>query len=137
MFTCLRGSLLLRVMKWCMLTSCFRWQENLGKRQLVSLECASQVNNVALSLSLCVYISCSFLQDNLIWDNVASQLQEGMTLPIMMAGLQESQPLSWLLNGDNHQLMLPSEPKFLPFRWVNSCMKPAFLILQSFVIMLW
>ncbi|KAL9326402.1 hypothetical protein ACSQ67_007047 [Phaseolus vulgaris] len=45
----------------------------------------------------------------------ANQLQEGMTLPLMMASLQESQPLSWLLNNDNHQLLLPNEPKFLPF----------------------
>ncbi|XP_045792792.1 agamous-like MADS-box protein AGL65 isoform X1 [Trifolium pratense] len=45
----------------------------------------------------------------------ANQLPEGMTLPLMMAGLQESQPLSWLLSGDNHQLMLPNEPKFMPF----------------------
>ncbi|QCD80857.1 MADS-box transcription factor [Vigna unguiculata] len=59
-------------------------KENLGKHQLISLECANQ-------------------------------LQEGMTLPLMMASLQESQPLSWLLNNDNHQLLLPSEPKFLPF----------------------
>ncbi|XP_027331419.1 agamous-like MADS-box protein AGL65 isoform X2 [Abrus precatorius] len=59
-------------------------KENLGKHQLISLECANQ-------------------------------LQEGMTLPLMMAGLQESQPLSWLLNSDNRQLMLPSEPKYLPF----------------------
>ncbi|KAK7388926.1 hypothetical protein VNO78_23754 [Psophocarpus tetragonolobus] len=59
-------------------------KENLGKHQLISLECANQ-------------------------------LQEGMTLPLMMASLQESQPLSWLLNNDNHHLMLPSEPKFLPF----------------------
>lgn len=55
-----------------------------------------------------------------------------MTLPLMMAGLQESQPLSWLLNGDNHHLMLPSEPKYMPFRWVNLCMKLAFSILHSF-----
>ncbi|RDY00509.1 Agamous-like MADS-box protein AGL65, partial [Mucuna pruriens] len=54
-------------------------KENLGKHQLISLECANQ-------------------------------MQEGMTLPLMMASLQESQPLSWLLNNDNHQLMLPSEP---------------------------
>ncbi|KAL2322025.1 hypothetical protein Fmac_026404 [Flemingia macrophylla] len=46
-------------------------KENLGKHQLMSLECANQ-------------------------------LQEGMTLPLMMANLQESQPLSWLLNNDNH-----------------------------------
>ncbi|XP_020225647.1 agamous-like MADS-box protein AGL65 isoform X1 [Cajanus cajan] len=59
-------------------------KENLGKHQLMSLECANQ-------------------------------LQEGMTLPLMMANLQESQPLSWLLNNDNHQLMLPNEPKYLSF----------------------
>ncbi|KAJ1438927.1 hypothetical protein SESBI_02701 [Sesbania bispinosa] len=59
-------------------------KDNLRKHQLISLECANQ-------------------------------MQDGMTLPLMMAGLQESQPLSWLLNSDNHQLMLPSEPKFLPF----------------------
>ncbi|XP_017434915.2 agamous-like MADS-box protein AGL65 [Vigna angularis] len=59
-------------------------KENLGKHQLISLECANQ-------------------------------LQEGMALPLMMASLQESQPLSWLLNNDNHQLLLPNEPKFLPF----------------------
>ncbi|KAG4378782.1 hypothetical protein GLYMA_17G101300v4 [Glycine max] len=57
-------------------------KENLGKHQLISLECANQ---------------------------------EGMTLPLMMTSLQESQPLSWLLNNDNHQLMLPNEPKFLSF----------------------
>ncbi|OIV99990.1 hypothetical protein TanjilG_26328 [Lupinus angustifolius] len=46
----------------------------------------------------------------------SNQLQEGMNLPMMMAGLQESQPLSWLLNNDNHhQLILPNEPKFLAF----------------------
>ncbi|KAF1876207.1 hypothetical protein Lal_00006838 [Lupinus albus] len=46
----------------------------------------------------------------------SNQLQEGMNLPMMMAGLQESQPLSWLLNNDNHhQLLLPNEPKFLAF----------------------
>ncbi|KAI9117396.1 hypothetical protein K1719_011562 [Acacia pycnantha] len=45
----------------------------------------------------------------------ANQLQEGMTLPMMMAGLQEAQPLSWLLNNDNNQLIMPSEPKFLPY----------------------
>ncbi|KAF7806205.1 agamous-like MADS-box protein AGL65 isoform X1 [Senna tora] len=59
-------------------------KENFGKNQLVSLECANQ-------------------------------LQEGITLPLMMAGLQETQPLSWLLHNDNNQLILPSEPKFLPF----------------------
>ncbi|KAI4343888.1 hypothetical protein L6164_011185 [Bauhinia variegata] len=41
--------------------------------------------------------------------------QDGMTLPLMMTGLQESQPLSWLLNNDNHHLMLPSDTKFLQF----------------------
>ncbi|TKY55080.1 MADS-box protein GGM13 [Spatholobus suberectus] len=60
-------------------------KENLGKHQLMSLEYANQVAN------------------------------EGMTLPLMMASLQESQPMSWLLNNDNHQLMLPSEPKFLSY----------------------
>ncbi|XP_061346665.1 agamous-like MADS-box protein AGL65 isoform X2 [Gastrolobium bilobum] len=64
-------------------------KEDLGKHQLMSVECATQ-------------------------------LQEGMTLPMMMASLQESQPLSWLLNSDNHQLMLPSEPKFLPFSGDNT-----------------
>ncbi|KAE9601943.1 hypothetical protein Lalb_Chr13g0303151 [Lupinus albus] len=60
-------------------------KDNLGKHQLIPLNCANQ-------------------------------LQEGMNLPMMMAGLQESQPLSWLLNNDNHhQLMLPNEPKFLAF----------------------
>ncbi|MED6161060.1 hypothetical protein PIB30_057195 [Stylosanthes scabra] len=59
-------------------------KENLGKQQLMSLECANQ-------------------------------LQDGMTLPLMMAGLQENQPLSWLLNNENHQLMLPSEPKYLQY----------------------
>ncbi|XLS78808.1 hypothetical protein HN51_063033 [Arachis hypogaea] len=59
-------------------------KENLGKHQIMSLECANQ-------------------------------LQDGMTLPLMMAGLQENQPLSWLLNNDNHQLMLPSEPKYLQY----------------------
>ncbi|XP_028753691.1 agamous-like MADS-box protein AGL65 isoform X2 [Neltuma alba] len=59
-------------------------KENLGKHQLMSLECANQ-------------------------------LQEGITLPVIMAGLQEAQPLSWLMNNDINQLILPSEPKFLPF----------------------
>ncbi|KAG5027977.1 hypothetical protein JHK87_011491 [Glycine soja] len=43
------------------------------------------------------------------------KLQEGMALPSMMASLQDSQPLSWLLNDDNHHLMLPNEPKFQSF----------------------
>ncbi|KAJ7956411.1 Agamous-like MADS-box protein [Quillaja saponaria] len=59
-------------------------KENLGKHQLISLECTSQ-------------------------------LQEGMHLPLMMGGLQEAQPLSWLLNNDSQHLMLPNEPKFLPY----------------------
>ncbi|KAH1132489.1 hypothetical protein GYH30_011368 [Glycine max] len=41
--------------------------------------------------------------------------KEGMALPSMMASLQDSQPLSWLLNDDNHHLMLPNEPKFQSF----------------------
>ncbi|KAI4335983.1 hypothetical protein L6164_014567 [Bauhinia variegata] len=59
-------------------------KENLGKHQLMSLECTNQ-------------------------------LQDGMALPLMMAGLQESQPLSWLLNSDNHHLILPNDTKFLQF----------------------
>ncbi|KAG4390698.1 hypothetical protein GLYMA_05G025700v4 [Glycine max] len=43
------------------------------------------------------------------------KLQEGMALPSMIASLQDSQPLSWLLNDDNHHLMLPNEPKFQSF----------------------
>ncbi|XP_054820258.1 agamous-like MADS-box protein AGL65 isoform X2 [Prosopis cineraria] len=62
---------------------CLR-KENLGKHQLMSLDCTNQ-------------------------------LQEGITLPLMMASLQEAQPLAWLLNNDNSQLILPSEPKFIPF----------------------
>ncbi|KAE9608439.1 hypothetical protein Lalb_Chr08g0235661 [Lupinus albus] len=27
--------------------------------------------------------------------------------------------MSWLLNTDNHHLMLSSEPNFLPLQWVN------------------
>ncbi|KAG5153641.1 hypothetical protein JHK82_011610 [Glycine max] len=38
-----------------------------------------------------------------------------MALPSMIASLQDSQPLSWLLNDDNHHLMLPNEPKFQSF----------------------
>ncbi|KAK7292201.1 hypothetical protein RIF29_07974 [Crotalaria pallida] len=62
-------------------------KENLGKHQLIPLECANH------------------------------QLQERMSLPpMMMTGLHESQPLSWLLNNDNHHLlMLPSDSKFLAF----------------------
>ncbi|KAG4390699.1 hypothetical protein GLYMA_05G025700v4 [Glycine max] len=41
--------------------------------------------------------------------------KEGMALPSMIASLQDSQPLSWLLNDDNHHLMLPNEPKFQSF----------------------
>ncbi|KAJ7978440.1 Agamous-like MADS-box protein [Quillaja saponaria] len=45
----------------------------------------------------------------------SNQLQEGMHLPLMMGGLQEAQPLSWLLNNDSQHLMLSNEPKFLPY----------------------
>ncbi|KAJ1406299.1 hypothetical protein SESBI_25224 [Sesbania bispinosa] len=38
-----------------------------------------------------------------------------MALPVMMTSLQESHPLSWILSNDNHQFMIPNEPKFLPF----------------------
>ncbi|XP_061367442.1 agamous-like MADS-box protein AGL65 isoform X2 [Gastrolobium bilobum] len=61
-------------------------KENIRKHQMISLECASQ-------------------------------LQEGMSLPLMMSDVQESQHLPWLLTNDNHQLMFPSEPNFLPFRY--------------------
>ncbi|KAJ0105187.1 hypothetical protein Patl1_18776 [Pistacia atlantica] len=40
--------------------------------------------------------------------------QNGMHLPLMMSGVQESQPLSWLPNTDSQHLLVQNEPNFLP-----------------------
>nr|CAN79983.1 hypothetical protein VITISV_038034 [Vitis vinifera] len=46
----------------------------------------------------------------------ASQFQNGMHLPLIMDGVQEAQPLSWLPNNENQHLILPEEPSYLPQR---------------------
>ncbi|KAK9278393.1 hypothetical protein L1049_027958 [Liquidambar formosana] len=63
-------------------------KENLGKHQLMSLECSSQFQN-------------------------------GMHLPLMIGGVQEAQPLSWLPNNENQHMILPEGPNFLPQRDVD------------------
>lgn len=44
------------------------------------------------------------------------QCQNGMALPMMMSGVQEAQPLSWLLSDDNQHQMMSNDPSFLPHR---------------------
>ncbi|KAE8730867.1 AGAMOUS-like 65, putative isoform 2 [Hibiscus syriacus] len=43
-----------------------------------------------------------------------SQFQNAMPLPVMMGGLQEGQPVTWLPNNDNQQMLLQNDPDFLP-----------------------
>ncbi|XP_022738272.1 agamous-like MADS-box protein AGL65 isoform X3 [Durio zibethinus] len=59
---------------------------NFGKHHLMSLECANQV------------------------------FQNGIPMPIMIGGVQEAQPITWLPNNENQQMLLHNEPKFLPHR---------------------
>nr|ARQ16475.1 HbMADS-box protein [Hevea brasiliensis] len=46
----------------------------------------------------------------------SSQFQNGMDLPLMINGMQEAQPLSWLPNNGNQHLILSNEQNFLPQR---------------------
>lgn len=48
--------------------------------------------------------------------NYASQFQNGMHLPLGIGGAQEAQPLQWLPNNENQQVILPGGPSFLPQR---------------------
>lgn len=43
----------------------------------------------------------------------SSQFQNGMHLPLIMGGVQEAQPLTWLPNNENQHMMLPEGPNFL------------------------
>ncbi|XVE54776.1 hypothetical protein DITRI_Ditri03aG0109200 [Diplodiscus trichospermus] len=45
-----------------------------------------------------------------------SQFQSGMPLPMMIGGLHEARPISWLANNENHHMLLHNEPNFLPDR---------------------
>ncbi|KAJ4841037.1 hypothetical protein Tsubulata_009373 [Turnera subulata] len=52
--------------------------------------------------------------------------QIGMTLPLMMSGVQEAQPLSWLLSDGNQQhQILSNDPNFLPPREAECSMDVA------------
>ncbi|GAV70149.1 SRF-TF domain-containing protein [Cephalotus follicularis] len=42
------------------------------------------------------------------------QFQNGMSFPLVMGGLQAAQPQPWLLNNDNHHMILTNQPNFLP-----------------------
>ncbi|KAM7475634.1 hypothetical protein LguiB_022877 [Lonicera macranthoides] len=48
--------------------------------------------------------------------NCATQFQNDMHLPLMMGGVQESQPLSWLPDNENQHIILPDGTNFLPQR---------------------
>ncbi|KAK8537592.1 hypothetical protein V6N12_043748 [Hibiscus sabdariffa] len=43
-----------------------------------------------------------------------SQFQNAMPLPVMMGGVQEGQPVTWLPNNDNQQMLLQNGPNCLP-----------------------
>ncbi|XP_056690628.1 agamous-like MADS-box protein AGL65 [Spinacia oleracea] len=60
-------------------------KDNIGKHQLLSLDCSNQFQN-------------------------------GMHMPLMMGGIQECQPLSWLSSNENKQMLLSEEPNFLSHR---------------------
>ncbi|MCL7043242.1 hypothetical protein MKW94_013882, partial [Papaver nudicaule] len=46
------------------------------------------------------------------------QFQNGMHLPLVMGGNQQSQPLSWIPNNDSQQMMLPEDTNLLVPRLV-------------------
>ncbi|XWS51149.1 hypothetical protein CRYUN_Cryun12cG0152100 [Craigia yunnanensis] len=45
-----------------------------------------------------------------------SQFQNGIPLPMMIGGVQEAQPVTWLFNNENQHMLLHNEPNFLPHR---------------------
>ncbi|XWS37336.1 hypothetical protein CRYUN_Cryun19dG0034000 [Craigia yunnanensis] len=45
-----------------------------------------------------------------------SQFQKGMPLPMMIGGVQEAQPVTWLPNNENQHMLLHNESNFLPHR---------------------
>ncbi|KAK6249990.1 hypothetical protein SCA6_003995, partial [Theobroma cacao] len=45
-----------------------------------------------------------------------SQFQNGIPLPMMIGGVQEAQPVTWLPNNDNQHMLLHNEPSFLSHR---------------------
>lgn len=56
----------------------------------------------------------NFGKQHLMPLNCTSQFQCEMSLPLMVGGVQEAQPLPWIPNNENQPLMLPNEPNFLP-----------------------
>ncbi|XVF09048.1 hypothetical protein REPUB_Repub07fG0057500 [Reevesia pubescens] len=42
-----------------------------------------------------------------------NQFQNGIPLPMMIGGVQEAQPITWLPNDDNQHMLLHNEPNFL------------------------
>ncbi|XWS48003.1 hypothetical protein CRYUN_Cryun13aG0034600 [Craigia yunnanensis] len=42
--------------------------------------------------------------------------QNGIPLPMMIGGVQEAQPVTWLPNNENQRMLLHNEPNFLPQR---------------------
>lgn len=51
--------------------------------------------------------------------NCTGQFQNGMPSPSIVNGVQEAQPIPWVLNNDNQHLILPNEANFLPHRDVD------------------
>ncbi|PON36762.1 MADS-box transcription factor [Parasponia andersonii] len=54
------------------------------------------------------------IQDFLGSSSQTVEFQCEMSLPLMVGGVQEAQPLPWIPNNENQPLMLPNEPNFLP-----------------------
>ncbi|XP_052179645.1 agamous-like MADS-box protein AGL65 [Diospyros lotus] len=68
----------------------------------------------------------NFVKHPLMSLECKNQFQSGMHLPLMMGGLQEAQPLSWLPNNENQHMILTGEPNFLPQRDVGCSTIPSF-----------
>ncbi|GKV27980.1 hypothetical protein SLEP1_g37089 [Rubroshorea leprosula] len=91
---------------------CFH-KENFGKHKLISLEeSTSQVINALGSKECTLPISPVLGESHSTY--IGLEFQNGMPLPMIMGGMQETQPVSWLPNNDNQHLLLPDEPNFLP-----------------------
>lgn len=85
------------------------YKENFEKHQLMSLESTTNQGGSASGSKECTLpVSESHSPYSQI------QFQNGLLLPHIMSGAQESQPGSWLPNNVNNHLLLPSEPNFLP-----------------------
>lgn len=61
----------------------------------------------------------------------SSQFQNGMHLPLLIGGVQEAQPLSWLPNNENQHMIFHDDPNFLHHRDMP-CPTSTEATLQSF-----